>query len=347
MIAHFDVDAFYASVAVRDDPSLKGKPIAVAGSSRRAVVLTASYEARPFGVHSAMPLYRAIQACPALIVVRPDYQKYRMASREIFEIFGRGGRAVEGLSFDEAFVALGACSAQEGGQIAQFIREEVRQKVGLTLSAGVSTAKMVAKIASDLCKPDGLRVVPEGDEAAFLAPLPVRRLWGIGPKSVPRLQARGIETIGQLAALSDEHARTMFGNWGIELRELALGRDTRRVETDRETKSISTEETFEYDISEETALLRILREQARELSQKLEHEGLVAGTVGIKVKRSDFSVIGRQTHLEIPARDEGRIFEASSHCLRRAELAGSPVRLLGTRCATLLTEEPRQTDLFG
>ncbi|MBV9277606.1 MAG: DNA polymerase IV [Candidatus Eremiobacteraeota bacterium] len=347
MIAHFDVDAFYASVAVRDDPSLKGKPLAVAGSSRRAVVLTASYEARPFGVHSAMPLYRALQACPGLVVVRPDYQKYREASHAIFEIFAGDGRAVEGLSFDEAFVAFGECSPEEGGRIGQSIREEVRQRVGLTVSAGVSAAKMVAKIASDLCKPDGLRVVPKGEEAAFLAPLPVRRLWGIGPKTVPRLQARGIETIGQLAALSEDQARALFGNWGIELRELALGHDPRSVETDRETKSISTEETFEYDISEEAELLRVLREQARELSEKLEREGLVAGTVGIKVKRSDFSVIGRQTHLEIPARDERRIFEASAHCLQRAALAGTPVRLLGTRCATLLMEEPRQTDLFG
>ncbi len=192
-----------------------------------------------------------------------------------------------------------------------------------------------------------MRVVPKGEEAAFLAPLPVRRLWGIGPKSVPRLNARGIETVGQLAGLSDDQARALFGNWGIELRALALGQDTRRVESERETKSISTEETFEYDISEEADLLHVLREQAHELSEKLEHEGLVAGTVGIKVKRSDFRVVGRQTHLEIAARDEVRIFEASSHCLKRAELNGTPVRLLGTRCATLLTEEPRQTDLFS
>ena len=347
MIAHFDVDAFYASVAVRDDPSLKGKPLAVAGSSRRAVVLTASYEARPFGVRSAMPLYRAVQACPSLVVVRPDYQKYRDASHQIFDVFGDDGRAVEGLSLDEAFVALGDCSAHEGGRIAESIRQEVRQKVGLTVSAGVSAAKMVAKIASDLCKPDGLCVVPQGEEAAFLAALPVRRLWGIGPKSVPRLQARGIETIGQLAALSEQQARALFGNWGAELRELAHGHDTRHVETDRETKSISTEETFEYDVSDEAELLRVLREQARELAQSLEREGLVAATIGIKIKRADFSVIGRQTHLEIPARDEERIFAASSHCLRRAELNGTPVRLLGTRCATLLTEEPRQTDLFA
>jgi len=347
MIAHFDVDAFYASVAVRDDPSLRGKPIAVAGSSRRAVVLTASYEARPFGVHSAMPLYRALQSCPGLIVIPPDYAKYRAASQQIFEIFGQEDRRVEGLSLDEAFVDLGNVSADESERAARTIRDRVWRDAGLTVSAGVSQVKMVAKIASDLCKPDGLQVVPPGEEAAFLAPLPVRRLWGIGPKTVPRLHARGIETIGELAALTHDQARTFFGSWGVELRELARGRDTRRVEPERETKSISTEETFEYDVREESELLRILGEQARELSGKLEREGLVASTVGIKIKRSDFSVIGRQTHLEIPARDEHRIFAASAHCLRRAALEGAAVRLLGTRCATLLSEEPRQTDLFG
>ncbi|MBV8727624.1 MAG: DNA polymerase IV, partial [Candidatus Eremiobacteraeota bacterium] len=238
MIAHFDVDAFYASVAVRDDPSLRGKPIAVAGSSRRAVVLTASYEARAFGVHSAMPLYRALQSCPGLIVVRPDYGKYREASRQIFEIFGRDGRAVEGLSFDEAFVDFGECSAEAAERTAETIRREVHDNVGLTVSAGVSNAKMVSKIASDLCKPNGLRVVAPGEEAEFLAPLPVRRLWGIGPKTVPRLNARGVETIGELAALTDNQARSIFGSWGLELRQLALGHDTRRVETERETKSI-------------------------------------------------------------------------------------------------------------
>lgn len=346
MIAHFDVDAFYASVAVRDDPSLRGKPVAVAGNSRRAVVLTASYEARPFGVRSAIPLYRARQACPELIVVRPDFAKYRAASQQIFEIFAEGGRAVEGLSLDEAFVDLGESAPEEAGAAAQAIRERIWDAVQLTVSAGVSAAKMVAKIASDLCKPNGLRVVGIGEEAAFLAPLPVRRLWGIGPKTMPRLQARNIETIGQLAVLSEDQARALFGSWGIELRELARGQDSRRVEAERETKSISTEETFEYDVRDESELLTVLREQARELAQSLERQGLVAGTIGIKIKRADFSVLGRQTHLELPSRDEERIFAASSHCLRRAELAGAPVRLLGTRCATLVVEAHEQIALF-
>jgi len=346
VIAHFDIDAFYASVAIRDNPELRGKPVAIAGSSRRAVVLTASYEARPFGVRSAMPLYRALQACPQLVVVKPDHLKYRELSKAVFEIFGRGGRVVEGLSLDEAFVDFGERSVETATTLAQEIRSEIAETVGLTVSAGVSAAKMVAKIASDLCKPNGLRVVAPGEEANFLAPLPVSRLWGIGPKTVPRLHARGIETIGDLAELDDVKLRSIFGSSGSEMRDLARGKDDRLVEPERKTKSISTEETFEYDVTEEYELLDLLREQARELSASLEHEGLYAGTIGVKIKRADFSLLGRQTHLAQPTREAKRILEASAHCLSRAELHGAPVRLLGTRCASLVFEAPLQTTLF-
>ncbi|GAC1655174.1 MAG: hypothetical protein NVS9B12_06140 [Vulcanimicrobiaceae bacterium] len=333
-------------MAVRDDPSLRGKPVAVAGSSRRAVVLTATYEARPFGVRSAVPLYRALQACPQLVVVPPDMAKYRSVSKEIFEVFAQHGTAVEGLSLDEAFVELGEIGIEEAAARAAQIRADVLEKTQLTVSAGLSQAKMVAKIASDLCKPNGLKIVPPGEEAAFLSPLPLGRLWGIGPTTAARLTARGLDTIGDLAALDDSHLRALFGSWGEELRELARGRDRRRVQTERETKSISTEWTFEYDVVEEYQLLDLLREQAQELSEKLEREGLFAATIGIKIKRNDFSVFGRQTHLSRPTRTAQRIFEASSHCLRRAALDGTPVRLLGTRCASFTTHEPKQELLF-
>ena len=325
---------------------MRGKPVAIAGSSRRAVVLTASYEARPFGVRSAIPLYRALQACPQLVVVRPDYAQYRLTSREIFDIFAQEGRAVEGLSLDEAFVDLGDVSIERAQEIAAAIRASVLERTQLTISAGVSRAKMVSKIASDLCKPNGLKVVKPGEEAQFLAPLPVGRLWGIGPKTVPRLAARGIEKIGDLAALDDGHLHALFGTWGTELRDLARGIDTRTVEPERETKSISTEETFEYDVVEEYELLDLLRTQAQELAESLEKQGLFASTIGIKIKRSDYSVFGRQTHLTQPTRDVERIFEASSYCLRRANLNRMPVRLLGTRCATLTTDAPQQESLF-
>lgn len=346
MIAHFDVDAFYASVAVRDDPSLRGKPLAIAGTSRRAVVLTASYEARPYGVRSAMPLYKALRACPQLVVVPPEMQKYRGISREIFAIFGRREHVVEGLSMDEAFVDFANSPIDEAVEIARSIREEVRSEVGLTVSAGIASGKMVAKILSDSCKPDGLKVLGPGEEAAFLEPLPAGRLWGIGPKTQVRLAQRGIVTIGDVARLDDAALRALFGSWGNELRDLARGIDTRRVDASRETKSISTEETFEYDVRDERVLLDFLREQSGELAVKLEKEGLLARTIGIKIKRGDFSLFGRQTNLAEPTMEAATIYEAAAYCLYRAALGRAPVRLLGTRAASLEAAGPRQATLF-
>ena len=346
MIAHFDVDAFYANVEIRDNPSLRGKPVAVAGSSRRAVVLTASYEARPFGVKSAVPLWRALEACPHLIVVPPNMQKYRDVSRDIFAIFERRGHPVQGLSMDEAFVDFGEISLADATALAQTIREEIHAAVGLTVSAGVASGKMVAKILSDSCKPNGLQALVPGEEAAFLAPLPVGRLWGIGPKTQARLSERNISTIGDVAALSDEQARLLFGSWGLEVRDLARGIDRRPVETDRETKSISTEETFEYDVRDERRLHAVLREQAIELAQKLQRENLCACTIGIKIKRADFKIVGRQTNLAEPTAEARRIFAAAVHCLRRAGIEQAAVRLLGTKVASLVQGEPKQQSLF-
>jgi DNA polymerase IV len=346
-VVHFDVDAFYASVAVRDDPRLRGKPVAIAGSSRRAVVLTASYEARPYGVRSAMPLYRARMACPDLVVVPPDMQKYKAVSREIFGILADRGQPVEGLSLDEAFVAVGELTFEDARSHAATLRREIFDKTGLTVSAGVATGKMIAKIASDTCKPDGLLAIASGGEAEFLAPLPVARLWGIGPKMQTRLNVFGITTIGELGALDDTRLRELFGSWWHEVRDLARGIDHRPVEPVRETKSISTEETFEYDVCDESRLLEVLRAQACELAETLERERTVARTIGVKIKRADFTIVGRQTHLAEPTRDARRIFRSAVHCLRRAALGGAPVRLLGTRVASLTEGDTLQTSLFG
>jgi DNA polymerase-4 len=345
-VAHFDVDAFYASVAVRDDPSLRGKPVAIAGRSRRAVVLTASYEARPYGVRSAMPLYKARLACPDLVVVSPDMQKYREISSEIFTILRSCGRSVEGLSLDEAFVAIGETTLDDARSFAVALRREIFEATGLTVSAGVATGKMIAKIASDTCKPDGMLAIAPREEATFLAPLPVARLWGVGPKMQTRLSVFGITTIGELAALDDGRLHALFGSWGYEVRDLARGIDRRPVEPNRETKSISTEETFEYDVRDEDRLIDVLRVQAHELAETLERERTVAQTIGVKIKRADFTIVGRQTHLAEPTRDAGRIFRAAVHCLRRASLEGSPVRLLGTRVASLVEGDALQTTLF-
>ncbi len=346
MILHFDLDAFYAAVAQRDDPSLRGRPLAVAGSSRRSVVLTASYEARPFGVRSALPLYRALAACPDLVVVPPDFAKYKAASEAVFAIFAQDAQAVEGLSLDEAFVAIATTDLNAAVAWAQRIRTRVRIEVGLTISAGVAASKMVAKIASDSCKPDGLAAVAPGTERAFLAPLPVSRLWGIGPKTQVRLEAAGVRTIGDVAALDDARAFALFGRWGRQARELAAGIDGRNVDGTRERKSISTEETFEYDVRDERQVIALLRTQATELANDLAIRGLRGATIGVKVKRSDFSIVGRQMHLGVPTDDADSIFAAARLCWQRTDMTGKPIRLLGTRVATLTLEMPREISLF-
>ncbi|HEY0394946.1 MAG TPA: DNA polymerase IV [Candidatus Elarobacter sp.] len=346
MILHFDLDAFYASVAQRDDPSLRGMPLAVSGSSRRAVVLTASYEARPFGVRSAMPLYRALELCPQLAVVPPNFAAYRETSQRVFAIFADGARAVEGLSLDEAFVDLPTSDLDLAVAFAQRVRERVRGEVGLTVSAGVAPVKMVAKIASDVNKPDGLTVVSPGTEAAFLAPLPVGRLWGIGPKTQPRLERVGIRTIGDVAVLGDAALYELFGRAGTFYRDLARGIDEREVDPSRERKSISTEETFEWDERDERRILALLRVQADELARDLQKEQLRGATVGVKIKKADHTITGRQTSLAVATNDADAIHDAAVWCWQRAGMQGVPIRLLGTRIASLTDEEARELRLF-
>ena len=347
MILHADLDAFYAAVAQRDDPRLRGVPLVVSGSSRRAVVLTASYEARPFGVRSAMPLFTALERCPHLTVVAPDFTKYREASRIVFAILREHAHVVEGLSLDEAFCDLGDCDVDEAKSVAQSIKRSVREATGLTISIGVATSKTVAKIACDEGKPDGLLAVEPNTEAAYLAAKPVSRLWGVGPKTDARLRAAGIETIGQLAGLPDERLLQLFGRWGREMRDLARGIDRRRVSDDESVRSISSEETFEHDVTDAKMLAAAVRAQAAELAQRLRRRGLHALTVGVKVKLADFSVRGRQTSLAQPTDDHRIIGAAAVFCLGRADLNGARVRLIGTKVASLTPAGAKQLGLFG
>ncbi len=347
MIAHFDIDAFYASVAQRDDPSLRGKPLAIAGESRRSVVLTASYEARPFGVRSAMPLYKARALCPELVVAPPNFERYHELSRAVFAIFGRGGRAVEGLSLDEAFVDARTDDVDAAVAFARDVRAAVRDEVGLTVSAGVAAVKMVAKIASDAAKPDGLAAVAPGTEAAYLAPMPVGRLWGVGPKTQARLAARAIETIGQLAVLSDDAAFALFGRGGRGVRDLARGIDARTVSPDRETRSVSSEETYEYDLRDAEDMRAAVRELAVDVSRRLIAHGLRGSTIGVKVKLSNFTVLGRQTSLAVATNDAATIAGAALWCLERVPLDGRGVRLLGVRVASITEEPIRQISFFA
>lgn len=346
MIAHFDIDAFYASVAQLDDPSLRGKPLAVSGDSRRSVVLTASYEARPFGVRSAMPLFKALALCPQLVVAPPNFARYKECSRAVFEIFARGAIAVEGLSLDEAYVAIATDDLDEAIAYARRVRAAVRAEVGLTVSAGVAAQKMVAKIASDAAKPDGLAAIAAGDEAAYLAPMPVGRLWGIGPKTQKRLAERNIATIGEIANLDDEAAFALFGRGGKGVRELARGNDTRGVSSDRETRSVSSESTFEYDVRDPAELRATVRELASEVARRLQAHGLRGSTIGVKIKLSNFTVLGRQTTVAVATNDAASIETAALHCLERAALGGAAVRLLGVRVASITEEATRQFSLF-
>ncbi len=229
---------------------------------------------------------------------------------------------------------------------AQRVRARIRDEVGLTASAGVASGKMVAKIASDVNKPDGLTVVPPGTEAEFLAPMPVGRLWGIGPKTQPRLEAAGIRTIGDVAALDERRLFDVFGRGGTFYRDLARGVDDREVDPSRERKSISTEETFEYDERDEARILALLRVQADELARDLQAKALRASTVGVKIKKADHTVTGRQTSLAVATNDADAIHDAAVWCWQRAGMYGVPIRLLGTRVASLTDEEPRELKLF-
>jgi DNA polymerase-4 len=345
VILHADLDAFYAAVAQRDEPGLRGVPLVVAGSSRRAVVLTASYEARPYGIGSAMPLYQARSRCPKLVVVPPAFDKYREASKAVFAVLRAHASTVEGLSMDEAFCDLGDVSLAQALEVGRRIKDEVRAATSLSISIGAANGKMVAKIASDDGKPDGLVGVPPGEEAVYIGPKPIGRLWGIGPKTQARLNARGLERIEQIAALTDEQVFALLGRFGRELRDLARGIDRRRVSDSDEVRSISSEETFERDVATLEELLPVVKAQADELAQRLQKRSLRAYTVGIKVKLSDFTIVGRQTSLAEPADDARIINAAAAFCLRRAA-PPKPVRLIGVRVASLVHAETRQIGLF-
>ena len=336
-ILHVDMDAFYASVEQRDDPALRGKPVIVGGPSLRGVVTAASYEARPFGVRSAMSMAEAMRRCPQAIVVTPSFQKYTGASRAVFAIFRRYTPLVEGLSLDEAFLDVTASRSLfgDGETIARRIKDEIRREVHLTASAGVAPAKFIAKIASDLRKPDGLVVVREHEARAFLAPLPIERMWGMGEKSAPHAHASGFHTLGDLASATDEQLARAFGNHGPSMGRLARGDDPREVEPERDALSIGAEETFEGDLVAREALERALLGQSVRVAQRLFAEGLSARAISVKLKYADFVVKTRAMQLSEPVSDTDAIFRAARELLGRFELGKKGVRLTGISMSKL------------
>src|SRR6185437_8072494 len=344
-ILHVDIDAFYTSVHQRDDAKLRGEPVAVAGRSRRAVVMGASYEARSFGVHSAMPLHEALQLCPQLTVVPPDGARYRDASRLIHQIFRRytSPELVEGISLDEAYLDVtartrhGTSNAEE---VARRIKYQVHTEVGLTASVGAATSKLVAKVASSTRKPDGLVLVPPDTEADFLAPLPIGALPGLGPKTEDRLRSMGVRTVGELAAYETQRLVQALGVGGAVLQRLAQGRDRTPVDGSKPAKTISAETTFEHDVSDRAQLEVALRDLTDRVVERLRAEGVRARTVYVKLKLPDFRLVSRQVSRTSPTDDVETIFRAARSALEKSHAASRPVRLIGVGLSGLDHPEP-------
>jgi DNA polymerase-4 len=331
------MDAFFASVEVLDDPSLKGRPVLVGGRGRRSVVAAASYEARRFGCHSAQPMTIALRRCPEAVVVAPRIARYVELSEAVFELFSRFTPLVEGLSIDEAFLDLSGTERLHGTaeQAARRIRELVLAQTGLTCSVGVASCKFVAKIASDHNKPDGLTVVPAGEERAFLAPLPIRALWGVGPKTEEALNRMGITRVGEIASLGAERLEGELGEHGLHLHRLSLGLDQRPVEPGRELKQVSHEDTFEEDLVGGEAVRRSLLSQSTRVADRLVLGGWVGRVVTIKLRDVDFNTETRQRTLE-RSTDQGReIYRQACALLDKLELEGRRFRLTGVGVAGL------------
>ncbi|HEX3769279.1 MAG TPA: DNA polymerase IV [Polyangiaceae bacterium] len=330
-VLHVDMDAFYASVEQRDDPGLRGKPLIVGGSRRRGVVLAASYEVRPFGVRSAMSMGEALRRAPHAIVVPPRRDRYEAASAQVFAIFRRYTPLVEGLSLDEAFLDVTASRGLfgDGEATARAIKDDIRRELALTASAGVAPCKFAAKIASDLRKPDGLVVVPPDGVAAFLAPLPIERMWGVGPKTAPKMRALGFATIGQLAGADPKATVAHFGTWGEQMILLARGEDDREVDPSGAAKSIGAEETYEDDLRDVESIRRTLLEHAGRVARRLIRSGLAARTVVVKVKYADFTIRSRRATLPEAVQDTDAIYRAAVAILARMPIESRRVRLTG------------------
>ena len=341
-ILHIDMDAFYASVEQRDDPSLRGKPVAVGGSpAGRGVVAAASYEARAFGVRSAIPMARAVRLCPSLVIVRPDFSRYRAASQAVFAIFRSVTPLVEPLSMDEAYldVTENAWGETLGKVVAQRLKEEIRNATSLTASAGVAPNKFLAKIASAWKKPDGLTVIAPERVEHFLHRLTVNALWGVGPVTAARLRERGIERLLDVRTADPAVLREAVGSQSEWLRQLADGIDPRPVVPDREVKSSGTESTFSTDLTDLSRIRAEIDEMARGGAAWLERKSLLCRTVTIKVRYSDFTTITR-SHSQMPAtRSVEDIVSRALALLDRTEAGQRPVRLLGVSVHNLVDPE--------
>ena len=350
IILHADMDAFYAAVEQLDQPELRGKALLIGGMGPRGVVSTASYEARPFGVGSAMPMALARRRCPHAIVLPPRFERYHAVSKVVMDTLGTFSPMVEPLSLDEAFVDMTGCETLFGAPDAmgEAVRRAVFEVTRLTVSVGVSTTKYVAKVASDCRKPDGLTVVAPDEVSGFLHPLAVDRLWGVGARTCSRLRARGLDTIGDVAATPLDNLERWFGSLGAHIHALAHGRDERAVIPERDAKSIGSENTLDTDIVGEAAIRPWLLRAADTVARRLRAEGLAARGVRVKLRTADFRLHTRQTLLGAATHATRPIVEAGEALLHEFDLS-VPVRLVGI--AAFEIEEGgggdvRQLDLF-
>ncbi|MDB6041352.1 MAG: polymerase [Verrucomicrobiales bacterium] len=350
VIFHMDMDAFYASVEQRDNPALRGKPLIVgAPPNQRGVVCAASYEARKFGVRSAMPSATAGRLCPRGIFVRPRMDRYKEESREIMKIVSGTGAIIEQVSIDEAYLDVSAlCQGEDPDSsllksepIARELKERIRCDRKLTATVGIATNKLLAKIASDYQKPDGLTLISDVDKAKFLRPLPVRVLFGIGKVTEQTLNQAGIRTIGDIQDYPGD-LRALTGSFGIRLKQFAHGEDDRPLSLGDEIKSISGEETFLRDTEDRRVLRSCLREQATDIAAKIKRRGLGAHTVQVKVRYSNFTTLSRQITVEEPITEANDIYRLGCFLLGRDKLVSQPLRLIGLGVSSLRERTSQQ-----
>lgn len=353
-ILHVDMDAFYAAVEQHDRPELRGQPVLVGGDPRgRGVVTTASYEARPFGCHSAMPMARAIRLCPRAIIVRPRFARYAEISRQVRAIFDAYTPLVEPLSIDEAFLDITGSTRLLGPpeHIAREIKRRIRADTGLTASVGLAPNKFLAKLASDLEKPDGLVIVAPDRVQAFLDPLPIGRLWGVGAATLPKLERLGVRTFADLRRFPMEELRERFGDWGAHFGELVRGEDERPVVPDHEAKSISHETTFAEDSADVEHLRGVLLTLVEQVAGRLRRHALAARTVFIKVRTADFDTHTRRCTLPAPTDETAQLWLAAAGLFTEwsgsAERRKRAVRLLGAGVAQLTRAGAGQLELFA
>jgi DNA polymerase-4 len=344
------MDSFYASVHIRDDPSLEGKPVIIGGSPKgRGVVAAASYEVRKFGVHSAMPAARAVRLCPHAVFIKPDFSRYRAESQEIFEIFRRFTAVIQPVSIDEAYLDVSDHLEPwgSGTAAAKEIKRQVKQERGLTVSVGVGPNRLIAKIASDFDKPDGLTVVKPGRVHAFLDPMSVRSLPGVGPATERRIKRAGIETIGELRAEPLDRLEQLFGRHGSTLYRYARGIDERPVRMRHTRKSLSTERTYAEDLEQLEEMDAEIDRLSEKVAASLQKKELSACTLTVKIRYGDFTTLTRSRTLDGPTNEPAVIAGHARELLRQSEVGKRSVRLLGVGASNLVRGNIAQLELFA